>query len=194
MTIISPTPSQFPSSLQQQKQKQKHDEQQNKKNRFRRTKQKIEYELTEIYRKLCEGESDIQIITTLRLQERNYYKYKKRLEIRLIEYQYKKTHDTFFIGAQLFKNRMLTLYKALENQVISTDNKTSGVEKAKCAEIAANIAIDVLKMESEGIKPIKELVAKNTRKNILNNDCSHQSKENDDNDELINGYDSRKKL
>ena len=37
---------------------------------------------------------------------------------------------------------MLTLYKALENQVIS-DNKISDIEKAKCAEIAANIAIDV---------------------------------------------------
>ena len=49
---------------------------------------------------------------------------------------------------------MLTLYKALEKSVIS--DKTSGVEKAKCAEIAANIAIDVLKMESEGIKAVKE--------------------------------------
>jgi hypothetical protein len=64
---------------------------------------------------------------------------------------------------------MLTLYKALENQVIS-DNKISDIEKAKCAEIAANIAIDVLKMESEGIKSVKELAAKNVQgKNILDN-------------------------
>ncbi len=46
------------------------------------------------------------------------------------------------------------MYKALENQVIS--DKTSGTEKAKCAEVAANICIDVLKMESEGIKAVKE--------------------------------------
>jgi len=64
---------------------------------------------------------------------------------------------------------MLTLYKALENQVIS-DNKISDIEKAKWAEIAANIAIDVLKMESEGIKSVKELAAKNVQgKNILDN-------------------------
>ena len=64
---------------------------------------------------------------------------------------------------------MLTLYKALENQVIS-DNKISGIEKAKWAEIPANIAIDVLKMESEGIKSVKELAAKNVQgKNILDN-------------------------
>ena len=62
-----------------------------------------------------------------------------------------------FTEAQIFKNRMLTLYRGLERVVLS-DN-TSVIEKAKCAEIAANIAIDVLKMESEGIKAVKELVA-----------------------------------
>lgn len=56
---------------------------------------------------------------------------------------------------QLFKNRMLTLYKALENSVLS--DKTSGTEKTRCAEIAASIAIDVLKLESEDIKAVKEL-------------------------------------
>ena len=49
---------------------------------------------------------------------------------------------------------MLTLYKVLESQVIS--DKTSGIDKAKCAEVAANIAIDVLKMESEGIIVVKD--------------------------------------
>ena len=70
---------------------------------------------------------------------------------------------------------MLKLYKALEDQVTSVD-KTSGTDKAKCAEVAANIAIDVLKMESEGIKAVKELVAKNVQgKNILDN-LRNQSK------------------
>jgi hypothetical protein len=72
------------------------------------------------------------------------------------------------LEAQLFKNRLLTLYKALETQVVS--DKTSGTDKAKCAEIAASIAIDVLKMESEGIKAIKDLAAKNVHgKNVIDN-------------------------
>ena len=37
-------------------------------------------------------------------------------------YQVQKTHNTLDLECQLFKNRMLTLYKALENQVTSTDN------------------------------------------------------------------------
>jgi hypothetical protein len=46
----------------------------------------------------------------------------------------------------LLKNRLLVMYKALETKV--TSYKTSGTEKAKYAEVAADIVIDVLKMES----------------------------------------------
>ena len=136
----------------------------------------MEYELTEIYKRLCDGETDFLIMTTLCLQERNYYKYKQRLESRLMAYQLKKTDDTIYLESQFFKSRLLTLYKALEDQVISYN--TSGVEKAKCAEIASNIAIDILKMESEGIKAVNELVAKKVQgKNILDKlHCSRQSK------------------
>ena len=56
------------------KQNQFNQGQQNKKSRFRRTKQKMGYELAEIYRRLCSGETDFQIMNALYLQERNYYK------------------------------------------------------------------------------------------------------------------------
>jgi hypothetical protein len=83
------------------------------------------------------------------------------------------------------------LYKALENQVIS-DNKISGIEKAKCAEIAANIAIDVLKMESEGIRAVKELASKNVQgKNILDN-LRNQSKNEESN--FKEEYDTNRKF
>ena len=58
-------------------------------------------------------------------------------------------------------------------------------ERAKYSEVAADICIDVLKLESEGIKAVKELVAKNVQgENILYNLCS-QSK---------NGYDDKSKI
>ena len=181
MTPISST---TPPSPREQQQKQ------NKK-RFRRTKQKMEYELNDIYRRLCNGETDFQIMTTLCIQERNYYKYKKRLEARIMEYQHKKTDNTIFTESQLLKKHMLTLYKALENQVIS-DNKISGIEKAKCAEVAANIAKDVLKMESEGIKAVKELASKNVQgKNILNN---LRSRSNNDESKIQKEYDPNRKF
>jgi hypothetical protein len=128
----------------------------------------MEYELTEIYRRLCNEDSDFQIMTTLNLQERNYYKYKKKLETRIMEYQLKKTDDTIFTECQFFKSRMLTLYKALENQV--TSDKTSGTDKAKCAEIASEIALEILRLESENVKAIHDLISKTTYKKNNNHD------------------------
>ncbi|HEX2408541.1 MAG TPA: hypothetical protein VHJ38_15160 [Nitrososphaeraceae archaeon] len=128
----------------------------------------MEYELAEIYRRLCNGEIDFQIMTTLNLQERNYYKYKKKLETRIMEYQLKKTDDTIFTECQFFKSRMLTLYKALENQV--TSDKTSGTDKAKCAEIASEIALEILRLESENVKAIHDLISKTTYKKNNNDD------------------------
>ena len=95
---------------------------------------------------------------------------------------------------------MLTLYNALENQVIS--EKTSCIEKAKCA-VAANIAIEILKLESEGIRAVKEgLVAvaaekKNALKgknNVLDNLNNRQSKNRYDDDKSINEYDPNRKF
>ena len=55
----------------------------------------------------------------------------------------------------MFKNWILNLYKILEKK--AQDPKINGNECAKCCEVAANIVIDVLKMESEGIhKAVKD--------------------------------------
>jgi hypothetical protein len=163
-------------------------EQSNKKRRLRRTKQKIEYELDEIFRRLCNGESDFQIMTTLNLQERNYYKYKKRLEARLMEYQIRKTDNTLFLECHLFKNRMLKLYKALETKML--DSNTSGVEIARLADVASSITVQIVKLESEGIRAVKELglaekaaavANKNTSLNNNNNNLRNDEDDRQDN-------------
>ena len=70
--------------------------------------------------------------------------------------QRQKTDNTLFLECHLFKNRMLKLYKGLETRVLS--DKTSGVEKARCAEIAASIAIRCFEAwRAEGIRAVKEL-------------------------------------
>jgi hypothetical protein len=95
---------------------------------------------------------------------------------------------------------MLNLYKALENKV--RDDKTSGVEKARCAEIAANIALDVLKLESEGIRAVKELglavslANKNTTTSLNNNNNNNlrTDKNHNDNDESLKECDPNRKF
>ena len=89
---------------------------------------------------------------------------------------------------------MLKLYKGLETHVLS--DKTSGVEKARCAEIAASIALDVLKMESESIRAVKELgfsstavaAVKNNALNSLRNDNNNGEIYDDDTGPDINSH------
>jgi DNA-binding transcriptional regulator LsrR (DeoR family) len=118
------------------------------------SKQQYEAQLQHIFRLLLENKSQEEIARELHISTRTVARYSQRIEKRYGQMQRQKTDATLFLEYNLLKNRLLTLYKALENQVVS--DKTSGTEKAKCAEIAANICIDVLKMESEGIKAVKE--------------------------------------
>ena len=149
-------------------------------------KSKLELYLQQIFKMLLESKTEEAIAKELGVSTRTVQRYKIILDQRYGAIWKQKTNDTLFLECNLFKNRMLKLYKALENQVIS--DITSGVEKAKCAEIAVNIAIDVLKMESEGIKAVKELVAISAaNKNTLSNLKSSNIKEvsNNNHDEII---------
>ena len=82
----------------------------------------------------------------------------------------------------------------------------NGHEKAKCAEVAANIAVDVLKLESEGIKAIKEIgigyygsndiikgqrVLDNIRQSTKNGDggCGYIESSNSNNNNNNNNHD-----
>jgi len=141
------------------------------------SKQQYEAQLQQVFRLLLENKSQEEIARELHISTRTVARYSQRIENRYGEMQRQKTYDTIFLESQLFKNRLLILYKALETEVIS--DKTSGTEKAKCAEVAANIAIDILKLENEGIKAVKDLTAKNIQgKNILDN-LRNQSKNNE---------------
>jgi hypothetical protein len=155
----------------------------------------MEYELAEIYKRLCNGETDLQIMTKLCLHERNYYNYKKRLQIQLMEYQRKNTNNTIFIESNFFKNRMLNLYKALEDQI--TSDETSGTDKAKCAEIAASIALDVLKMESQGIRFVTEIISKNNNNNKTQRGLENlgsQSKNDDESNDIKKDFNPNRKF
>ena len=155
------------------------------------SKQLYEAQLKQIFRLLLENKSQEEIARELHISTRTVARYSQRIEKRYGQIQRQKTDDTVFLECNLLKNRLLTLYKALENQVIS--DKTSGTEKAKCAEVAANIAIDVLKMESEGIRAVTEIMLKNNpnkgRRGLENQSCQSKNDESD-----IKDYDPNRKF
>jgi hypothetical protein len=133
-------------------------------------KQLYEAHLQQIFLMLLENKTNEQIASELKISIRSVQYYKRRLEQRYGNFQMQKTNDTLIFEVQLYKNRMLTLYKALEQMVISNDRNVSGTEKVKCAEVAADLILSVLKLEAEGIKTIQEIISNNNkRQRYLNN-------------------------
>ena len=118
------------------------------------SKQLYEAQLQQIFRLLLENISQEEIARELNISTRSVARYYQRIENRYGEMQRQKTYDTIFLESQLFKNRLLQLYNILEKK--AQDPKINGNECAKCCEVAANVAVEVLKMESEGIKAVKQ--------------------------------------
>lgn len=163
------------------------------------TKNQYESQLQHIFRLLLDGKTDEQIAKDLNISIRSVQRYKRRLESRYGAFQAAKTDSTLFLECSLFKSRMLKLYKGLEDVVTSTDKNITGAEKAKCAEVAANITIEVLKMESEGIHMAKNLINVEKKNTPLNNNLrgihfSNNTKENDGYGHTKEEYDSNRKF
>ena len=117
-------------------------------------KQQYEAQLRQIFKMFLENKTQDEIARQLHMGIRTVSRYAQRIEQRYGEIQRKKTNNTLFLESNLFKNRMLQLYNILEKK--AEDPKVNGNECAKCCEVAANVAVEVLKMESEGIKAVKD--------------------------------------
>lgn len=114
-----------------------------------------EAQLHQVWRMLIQNKSYEDIATELGVSTKTIQRISLELDERYGELQRQKTDDALYTECNLFKNRMLTLYRGLEQ--IVTGPGHSGVDKAKCAEVAANISIDILKMESESIRSVKNI-------------------------------------
>jgi hypothetical protein len=145
---------------------------------------------------LLENKTQDEIAHELNISTRTVARYSQRIDKRYGQMQRQKTDDTMFLECNLLKNRLLTLYQILENK--ASDLKTSGTETAKCCEVAANIAIDVLKMESEGIRAVTEIISRNNNNTNRGqrglSNLGSQLKNDDESHNIIKEYNPNRKF
>jgi hypothetical protein len=128
--------------------------QQNIKRELKRAnRSRIQWRMHEIQYRLIKGESDREIMHTVLLSERNYYKYKKKIATHLEEIQKERTDSSIWLEVQTLKDRMSQLYSVLGERVKDPYTKTS--ELPNLATTAESIAINILKLESASITAIK---------------------------------------
>jgi hypothetical protein len=167
-------------------------------------KQLYERQLELIFRMLLENKTNEQIASELKISIRSVQNYKRKLEQRYMAYQREKTNSTIFLEVNLLKHRLLTLYRSLEN--IVKDPETSGNDCAKCADVAAGIAISVIKLESEGLRFTTQLglagasetaavIAKrNNAPSPLNNIRKYDDEYDNDHDLDINSHNQQQQI
>jgi hypothetical protein len=165
-------------------------------------KQLYEKQMQLIFRMLLKNKTNEQMASELKISIRSVQNYKKRLEQRYLTYQKEKSNSMIFLEVNLLKNRLLKLYRSLESKV--GDPEISASDSAKCADVAAGIAINVIKLESEGVRFIKQLgVAESTaesaitaKKNALNNNLRNSDNDNDDESDnnIKNEYNPNRKF
>ena len=110
--------------------------------------------MNEIQHRLVKGETDKDIMRTVLLSERNYYKYKQKLASKLEERQKEKSETDVWLQVETLKNRMSELYSVLAEKIRDPYTKTSDL--SNLASTAESIAINILKLESASITAIKQ--------------------------------------
>jgi hypothetical protein len=110
--------------------------------------------LEELAKKLAAGYTDKQIMQELNYKERTFYNHKAKVSRIYGNIGERKTEEALEAEAHILKDRFLHLYRALyENIADATNNRNTRLrDKAYAAQVAAEIAIQLLKLEVEGFR------------------------------------------
>jgi hypothetical protein len=109
--------------------------------------------LEELVKKLAAGYTDKEIMQDLKLKRRTFYYHKAKVCSMYGNIAEKKTEQVLEFEAHLLKNRFLRLYRNLQERVTNRDTKLRDV--ANASEVAADIAINIFKLEMEGFRARK---------------------------------------
>jgi hypothetical protein len=119
---------------------------------IRKTRQQLENEMIEIQHRICQGHTDKEIMEGLNIKERTFYYYKHKLYQMSAATQAKKREEVMAFEMQILKDRFTRLYRHLELKAASPNTKAG--EVVKIADIAQDIAVNILKLEGEGLRAL----------------------------------------
>lgn len=125
--------------------------------------------LMEIEHRICQGHTDKEIIEELGIKERTFYYYKEKLYQQSAEIQAKKTEQILVFESQILKDRLTDMYRQLQQRARAENTKARDL--AEITTAAYNIAINIFKLESEGLRALSGI-------NKLTNKAAQQISQN----------------
>ncbi len=113
----------------------------------------IRLHLEELAKKLAQGYSDKEIMQELNLNRRTFYRYKAKVFKLWGDIAARRSGQSLEFQAQVLADRFSRLYRGLEQNITNANNKSTRLrDKATAAHVAADLAIQLFKLEVEGIR------------------------------------------
>ena len=125
--------------------------------------------LMEIEHRICQGHTDKEVIEEIGIKERTFYYYKEKLYQQSAEIQAKKTEQILVFESQILKDRLTDMYRQLQQRARAENTKARDL--AEITTAAYNIAINIFKLESEGLRALSGI-------NKLTNKAAQQISQN----------------
>lgn len=143
----------------------------------KRTKFQIQRLIDEIGKLLSDGKPDREIMEQLQIKRSQYYEYKSKLfqeSGKLFDRFNKEHRDSLIFHKELLSERLTRLYKQAELDLTQSTLAENGSNKASIYLVAQNIATNIFKLESEGLRilangqgrQLRDLQTHNERKGI----------------------------
>jgi ACT domain-containing protein len=104
--------------------------------------------------KLTAGASDKEIMQELGLKRANFYKYKAKIYKRSEAVQSKKSEKSLAFYQEILNGRLTRIFRVLEEKV--ADKNTKARDVVRCALLAQDVAINIVRLEAEGLKASRE--------------------------------------
>jgi len=123
-----------------------HHQQTSKRNRP--TKALLEYNLNEVYRLMIAGMTNRDIIQQLKINDRTFRRYVKKIRDRNVTDQLAKRQEYFLDDVKLAKDRLLMAKRY--NLAIVNNDETEAKEKIEALKLDAALTMTLLKLDYEG--------------------------------------------
>jgi hypothetical protein len=121
----------------------------------KKTKFEIQHLINEIGKMLSTGRPDREIMDQLQIKRSQYYVYKSKLfqqSAELFDRLNDKNRDSLIFHKELLSERLTRLYKQAELDLTQNTPIEGGNNRASIYLAAQNIAINIFKLESEGLR------------------------------------------
>jgi hypothetical protein len=126
---------------------------------------------------LSAGKPDREIMEQLQIKRSQYYEYKSKLfqqSAELFDQLNDQNRESLIYHKELLSERLTRLYKRAELDLTQNTSTDSGNKRASIYLVAQNIATNIFKLESEGLRilangqgrQLRELQTHNERKGI----------------------------